>query len=121
MMTKEELTRIVREQLEWCEVLHQIVPGANVREAISDMKPCVYVTSGTPLTKSSPPPHRYLHVVSNKRVDGPAYAEVLKDESARWNAMTEAERLAAAEARIGDKWSKEKVVERLTKKGFFGN
>jgi hypothetical protein len=118
LIDKEALRPLVREQLEWLEVFHQLSPLARVQEAISSDQICVYVTSGTPPSPKLPPPHRYLHTVSQTRVDQQAYAEVLKEESARWNAQTDAEKLAAAEARVGNKWHRDKLKDRLAKKGF---
>jgi hypothetical protein len=117
-MTEEELRAVVREQLEWCEVFHQLVPHAKIQEAISSDTVCVYVTSGTPPKPTAPPPHRYLYVVDGRTVDQAAYAAMLKEETARWNGLSDAARLAAAEARIGNKFSKEKLVNRLSSKGF---
>lgn len=117
-MTEEELRLIVREQLEWCEVFHQLVPRAKIQEAISSDKIAVYVTAGVPPKPTAPPPHRYLYVVDERTVDQAAYAAMLRDETARWNAMDDAGRLAAAEARIGNKFAKEKLVNRLSSKGF---
>jgi hypothetical protein len=117
-MTDDELRAIVREQLEWCEVLHQLVPGATVQEAISSGQVAVYVTAGAPPKPTAPPPHRYLYVVSAKPVDQAAYAAMLKEESGKWNALDDAGRLAAAEARAGTKWEKWKLINRLSSKGF---
>lgn len=117
-MTSDELRDIVREQLEWCEVFHQLVPNAHVREAFSSGQVAVYVTAGTPRARHEPPPHRLLHVVSPKHVEEPAYAEMLKEVTARWNEMTSEDKLAATKARIGNDWNREKLLRRLTDKGF---
>lgn len=118
VVTPEELRAFVREQIEWCEVFHQLVPYANVQEAYSSNQVSVYVTSGKPATPSGPPPHRFLYTVSPRQVDQIAFGSMLQEESVRWNALTHEERLAAAEARIGNKWTRQKLVARLAKKGF---
>ena len=117
-MNEEELRKIVRSQLEWCEVFNQLVTGANIQESIASNQVSVYLTAGTPPSAKQPPPHRYLHVVSLERVEQDAYAPMLKDETNRWNALTDKERLAAAEARVGSRWDKEKLRNRLLNKGF---
>jgi len=117
-MNDDELRAVVRAQLEWCEVFNQIVSGANIRESISSEQVCVYLTAGTPASSKHPPPHRHLHVVSPERVGEVAYAAMLAEESRRWNALDDAGRLAAAEARAGSKWEKSKIRNRLSSKGF---
>jgi hypothetical protein len=117
-MTADELRAIVREQLEWCQVFHQLAPGANVQEAFSSGQVAVYVTAGTPPSRHAPPPHRLLHVVSPESVDEGEYAAMLKDASASWNQLSHDEKLAATEARVGNKWNKEKLLRRLADKGF---
>lgn len=121
-MTPDELRTLVREQIEWRQVFHQLVPGATTREAISEGQVCVYITQGEPEQGSHSvklPRHRFLHVVSTKKVDVDAYGKMLQEESGRWNDLTDAERLAAGEARLGGKWQRDKLVDRLTKKRFF--
>jgi hypothetical protein len=110
-MTEEELRSTVRAQLEWCEVFNQLTRG-------TELKICVYATSGKSPHPKAPPPHRYLHVVSEKKVDQAAYDVMLKSESDWWNAFTPEEKIAQAEARLGGKWGKTKLLEKLVRKGF---
>jgi hypothetical protein len=108
----------VRAQLEWCEVFNQLTRDTEIRCALSELKICVYVTAGKSPHPKAPPPHRYLHVVSEKKIDQAAYDVMLKAESDWWNAFTPEEKIAQAEARVGGKWGKTKLLERLVKKGF---
>lgn len=117
-MKDEELRRLVREQLEWCEAFFQMLSGAEIRESLSSDQVCVYVTAGAPPSAKAPPPHRYLHVVSAEKVEATSYSAMLKDETEKWNRLTDKERIAAAEARVGTKWEKQKIVNKLSSKGF---
>ena len=43
-MTNDELRSLVREQIEWRQVFHVLVPRAASREAMFEGQICVYVT-----------------------------------------------------------------------------
>lgn len=119
-MTNDKLRSLVREQIEWRQVFHVLVPRAASREAMFEGQICVYVTLGQP-DKSGRPPHYYIHIVSTEKVNADEYAALLKEESDRWNSLSDADRVAAGDARLGGQWQRGKLMSRLEKKGFLAH
>lgn len=113
-MTPEKLRELVVEQLEWAEVLHQLVPKAFVQEALVLHKQiAVLVAHGKDVSAN-----RYIHLISPLHVDETEYATMLQVESPAWNALSEEEKVNRAEKRVSSKWQRDKICERLKKKGF---
>jgi len=116
-VTKEELQDLVRAQLEWCEAFNQLVPGNNIQAAYVGGKLAVYVTSRD-LVRPGVPAHRLVYEISSKHVIEKDFAASLKEESAWWNGLSDAEKVERANVRIGTGWHRGKLEKRLAEKGF---